>query len=324
MAIFTKLKKKDIKNIFFNYDLSPLEEYFPIRQGIQNTNYYTITKKSKFILTIFEDKNINKNLQYYLKLMNHLYTKGFNCPYPLKNNSGKYFTSFDNKNVAIFSFLQGSSLKSIFSKHLYEVGKTLAKMHYMSLDYKSNKKNDYSYGYIKSNIDILRKDTKIKYPNLYSSILNDILEFKELKTLNFSKGIIHADLFPDNVLFKDDKINGVLDFYYSCKDYLVMDLAIIIISWCLIYNDKRKILLDENKIKNLLTGYNKIKKIKKIELNSLNLLCKIFCIRFYISRLIDAKQKHDKSIVKTKNPEEYIHKYLYFKNSNLEFTRFFK
>ena len=122
---------------------------------------------------------------------------------------------------------------------------------------------------------------------------------------------------------KDDKINGVIDFYYSCKDYFVIDLAIIIISWCLIYNEKRKISLDENKVKKLLAGYNKIKNIKIIELNSLNIFCKIFCIRFYISRLIDAKQKHDRSIVKTKNPKEYIDKYLYFKNSNLEFTRFF-
>ena len=323
MAIFTKLKKKDIKNIFLNYDLSPLEEYIPIHQGIQNTNYYTITENSKFILTIFEDKNINKDLQYYLKLLNHLYTKGFNCPYPLINNSGKYFTNFNNKKAAIFSFLQGNSLKNIFPKHLYEVGKTLAKMHYMSLDYNSNKKNDYSFEYIILNIDLLKKDTKIKYPDLYSSVLDDISEFKKLKTFDFSKGIIHADLFPDNILFKDDKINGVIDFYYSCKDYFVIDLAIIIISWCLIYNEKRKISLDENKVKKLLAGYNKIKNIKIIELNSLNIFCKIFCIRFYISRLIDAKQKHDRSIVKTKNPEEYIDKYLYFKNSNLEFTRFF-
>ena len=169
----------------------------------------------------------------------------------------------------------------------------------------------------------MKKDTKIKYPDLYSSVLDDISEFEKLKTFDFSKGIIHADLFPDNILFKDDKINGVIDFYYSCKDYFVIDLAIIIISWCLIYNEKRKISLDKNKIKKLLAGYNKVKNIKIIELNSLNLFCKIFCIRFYISRLNDAKQKHDRSIVKTKNHEEYLDKYLYFKNSNLEFTRFF-
>ena len=125
-------------------------------------------------------------------------------------------------------------------------------------------------------------------------------------------------------VIKDDKINGVIDFYYSCKDYFVIDLAIIIISWCLIYNEKRKISLDENKVKKLLAGYNKIKNIKIIELNSLNIFCKIFCIRFYISRLNDAKQKHDRSIVKTKNPEEYLDKYLYFKKKVLLLQRWLK
>lgn len=324
MAIFTKLAKKEIRKFILNYDIGNIKTYSPIHQGIQNSNYYINTKGKRFVLTVFEDKIIIKNLKFYINLLHDLHNAGFCTPYPIKDLKGNSYSKLSKKPVAIFNFIEGKSRKKSYSKHLSELGIILAKIHKKTMNFKLNKKNDYSYHFLKTSLDFLFEDINIHFPNLTNIIQEDIQFYKEIQKVNMPQGIIHADLFPDNVLFKHDRITGILDFFYSCRDFLIIDLAIIIISWCFTNENKNMLKIETSKIKMLLRGYNKIRKLKILELNNLDLFCKVYCIRFFLTRLNDSKLQHDKNVVTTKQPEEFIHKYLYLKSHNINFLELMK
>ena len=151
MAIFTKLSNKDIKSFFDKYNIPLILEYEPIYQGIQNTNYLIKTKEKKYILTIFEDKNISKNLQFFLNLLHHLSEANFCNPSPLKNYEGKDFDIINNKQAAIFSFIEGEYLKFSRPEHLLLLGEVTAKLHLKTKNFKHSRKNDYSYKYLQIN-----------------------------------------------------------------------------------------------------------------------------------------------------------------------------
>jgi len=318
MAIFTKLSNKDIKSFFSKYNIPMILECEPIYQGIQNTNYLVKTKEKKYILTIFEDKNISENLRFFLNLLHHLNKENFCNPSPLKNYAGKDFDIINNKQAAIFSFIEGEYIKFSRPEHLLLLGEVTAKLHLKTQNFKNKKENEYSYKYWQTNTKKLTKHIEEKEPGLSNLIIKDLITFNNLRYTDIPKGIIHADLFPDNVLFKNNKISGVLDYYYSCEDHLIIDLAIIIISWCFYEDRNKKIKIDESKIKHLLKGYNKIKRINNLELELLNVYCKMYSIRFFLTRMLDAQLSHDPNIVTTKKPEEFIKKYLYLKNYNMK------
>ena len=318
MAIFTKLSNKDIKSFFDKYNIPLILEYEPIYQGIQNTNYLIKTKEKKYILTIFEDKNISINLQFFLNLLHHLSEENFCNPSPLKNYEGKDFDIINNKQAAIFSFIEGEYLKFSRPEHLLLLGEVTAKLHLKTKNFKHKRKNDYSYKYLQINTQKLSNYIEEKQQGLTNLIIKDLNIFKNLRYADIPKGIIHADLFPDNVLFKNNRISGVLDYYYSCEDHLIIDLAIIIISWCFFEDRNKKIKIDKIKIKHLLKGYNKIKRINNLELELLPVYCKMYSIRFFLTRMLDAQLSHDPNIVTTKKPEEFIEKYLYLQNYNIK------
>ena len=186
-------------------------------------------------------------------------------------------------------------------------------MHIKTRDFKTYKQNEYSYTYWNKNTKKLSKIIKSKKYNLEKLIIDELDNYKKLINIKIPKGTIHADLFPDNILFKRQKIIGILDYYYSCTDHLIIDLAIIIVSWCFYKNSKNKLEINKFKVTSLLKGYNSIRDLSNKEVETLPLYCRLYCIRFILSRMIDQQKNHDPKKVVTKKPEEYIEKFFYFK-----------
>ena len=310
MAYYTKINKSEFKKYLANYSLDNLFYFKGIDEGIENTNYFFKTKSNKCVLTIYENKITErikeKNLSFFIDLVNFLRKEKFPCPKILYNNDNKQLNSYKNKQFTIIDFVKGKLAKKINSQHCYILGKILAKLHKKSLKFKKKKKNDFSL----NEWDKLIKK-KIKLSKNKSFFLKKEIEYiKKNWPKKLPSGIIHGDLFPDNVFFRNNKIVGIIDLSNACNDFFCYDLSICINSWC--YENK----LNIDKMKNLIKGYNSIRKIKTQEISYLNLFLRASSLRFYLSRLMDSQNKKIPGKYK-KNPKEYLNKLKYFQSNNL-------
>ena len=314
MAHLTNLKQNNIDKIILNYNILNFINFIPIYDGIQNSNYIINTKNQKFILTIFEDKYVVSNINYFIKLLLFCRKYNFNCPYPIIDKNKKYINFINSKPICVFSFIEGRSLNYITQNNIKNVGKNLAKLHLITNNYSHQIKTRFDFKFFDNVIKkykpfFLKHD--ISLIDIFKTILHD---YKKLNSKYIPKGTIHGDLFPDNVLFNEkNQITGFLDFYFSDFNYLISDIAIVIISWCF-YLDNNNHILDFDKINILLKNYSKIRKIHSNEIDSLKLICKIYCMRFMFTRLIAQNNDYDKNKILRKNPNEYIIKLLYFNN----------
>ena len=232
MGVFTHISENDLNLFLKDYNLKKVQSIKGINEGIQNTNYKIRIDEKDFILTIYESINNTDDLDFFLSLMNFLSSKGIKCPTPIKNSSLNYIGNIKSKPAAILTFLEGKSVLDIKKDHTFEIGKVLAEMHLSTLDFPMKKINDLSIsGW--ERLLIKNKDKINKFEtNLFRKIEDQITKIKYEWPKNLPSGVIHADLFPDNVLFKNGKVSGLIDFYFSCNDFFVYDLCICINAWC--------------------------------------------------------------------------------------------
>jgi len=307
MAVYTKISDKDIILINKKFKLGKKIKFQGIKKGIENTNYLLRTDKGKFILTIFEKRVNNSDLPFFMKLMDLLSLKKIICPKPLKDNYGKYLFKIKNKKACIVSFLSGKDKNDLTYKNCFEVGKNIAKMHKATKNFKIKRSN--SMGINK--LHPLLNSINFKKSKLILSYKEFLFKnFKEIKK-NWPKklpsGIIHADLFVDNIFFKNNKFSGFIDFYFSANDYFAYELAICINALCF-DKKKSKFILNKQKVNNLIKGYEKIRKISINEKNKLNILCKGAAIRYLLTRSYDYINTPKTALIKIKDPKEYYQK----------------
>ena len=312
MAVYTKISKKEISYINKKFEVKKIIHFKGIKQGIENTNYLLKSKNKKFILTIFEKRVSKKEIPFFMELMDKLYTSKLNCPKPLKNKNGKYLINLKNKTACIVSFLQGKDKKNLNTKNCYDVGRVIAQMHLHTQKIKLFRKNSMGV----KNLNPLLKSIKFK-----SKKFTNIDKFLKINFDNIKKkwpkklpgGIIHGDLFIDNIFFKNNKLSGIIDFYFAANDYFMYEIAICINALCFDkINSKFKI--NKNKIKNLIKGYESIRNISLKEKKSLNILCRGAAMRYFLTRLYDYTNTPKTAIIKIKDPREYYQKIIIHNN----------
>ena len=285
MAVYTKINKKDISYINKKFNCEKFINFRGIKKGIENTNYLLKSKNKKFILTIFEKRVSNKEITFFMKLMDQLNYSKINCPKPLKSNNGSYLIKLKNKTACIVSFIQGKDKNKLSSKNCFEVGKIIAEIHRITKNIKIYRKNSMGI----NNLDPLLKSIKFKsnkFNNLEKFLKDNLKYIKKNWPNKLPNGIIHGDLFVDNIFFKNNKLSGVIDFYFAANDYFMYELAICINALCF---DKKKSTFKINKlkIKRLIKGYESVKKISVKEKKSLNILCRGAAMRYLLTRLYD-------------------------------------
>ena len=312
MAVYTKINKKDLLYINKKFNGERFLSFKGIKQGIENTNYLLKSKNKKYILTIFEKRVSKKEIPFFMKLMDKLHTSNFNCPKPLKNKDGKYLINLKNKTACIVSFLQGKDKKNLNTKNCYDVGRVIAQMHLHTQKIKLFRKNSMGV----KNLNPLLKSIKFK-----SKKFTNIDKFLKINFDNIKKkwpkklpgGIIHGDLFIDNIFFKNNKLSGIIDFYFAANDYFMYEIAICINALCFDkINSKFKI--NKSKIKNLIKGYESIRNISLKEKKSLNILCRGAAMRYFLTRLYDYANTPKTAIIKIKDPREYYQKIIIHNN----------
>ena len=300
MAVYTHVSSADLDLFLKDYDIGDLIEFEGISEGVENTNYKLKTEKGLFILTIYEDRVEEQDIPFFLEYMFYLSSNDINCPLPLKNGDN-LFSEINGKPASLLTFLNGKSTLSVTDEQAYQLGLILGKMHNISTDLKINRKNPMSLGSFPKLIDIASNTAENFSKNLNKVISEEYNRILSNWPEKLPSGIIHADLFPDNVLFNDNKISGVIDFSFSCNDFLSYDLSICINAWC--FRDGE---FDISLSKNLLNGYQKNRELNKEELKQLPILCSGSALRFLLTRLADWKVSNGDAMVTPKNPDEFV------------------
>ena len=320
MAVFTKLNQADIIDVQNIFGLSKIKNFKGIKKGIENTNYIINTKSKKYVLTIFESRVNNKDLPYFMKLMDTLSKRGVKCPCPVKNKSGKYIFDLKRKKACLVSFLEGTDKKKLLKKDLLVVGKKIGLMHKKLKNIKLKRRNSFSPLKMNGLINKINSRNSKLPKNLKNEMKENFRYIKKNWPKNLPSSIIHGDLFIDNIFFQKGRFGGFIDFYFSAHDFQAYELAICVNSLCF-NKTKNKFKFDKKKASKLFRGYESIRKLKPEEKRSMKILCKGSALRYLATRAYDYINTPKNILIKKKDPSEYIQK-LRFHNSIKKFEEY--
>jgi len=307
MAVYTKLTNKDILSLSKSYPIDKINKFEGIKKGIENTNYLIKTNKEKFILTIFEKRAHKKDLPFFMNLMDKLNQKKIICPKPLKNKKGKYLSTIRRKSACIVTFLKGKDKTNLNYKNCFDVGKNIAKFHKVASKIYLYRENSMSIKKLNSLLRSIKFKSKKKILDLQSNLNANLKDIKKEWPKNLPRGIIHGDLFIDNIFFEKNKFSGFIDFYFSSNDYLMYEIAICINALCF-DKVKNKFVINNKKIKNLIDGYESVRILSKKEKDALNVLCRGAALRYLLTRIYDYYNTPKKALIQIKDPNEYLQK----------------
>ncbi|MFY9288948.1 MAG: homoserine kinase [Alphaproteobacteria bacterium] len=302
MAVYTKVTSSDAEEFLQAYDLGTLESLTGIQQGVENTNYFLNTNKGRYVLTLYEKRVQTEDLPFFIGLMEHLAQKGLPCPLPIRGLDGKVLRHIADRPSIIITFLEGHISNRISTEDCAEVGRSLAKMHQAGADFKLQRDNNLSVKGWENLLNFSKDRTDEIFVGLGQILQQELDYLRNRWPTHLPQGVIHADLFPDNVFFKGPKLCGLIDFYFACNDVLAYDLGICINAWCFENHSAFNI----TKARALIKGYEEIRPLSAAEKDMLPLLSRGAALRFLLTRLHDWLNQVPDALVKPKDPLEYL------------------
>jgi len=305
MAVYTQISIDELNLFLSKYNIDKINEFSGIKGGTSNSNYLLTADNKKFILTIFEERTNQENLPFYFDLMNHLNAHDIKCPEVIKDKQGNFSNSIKQKHAVITSFLTGSSLEKIKPIHCSNLGLTIAKMHNASEKLNIKRENELGFDKLDIIIEKLKTDKKHIDDEKLKFIEDEFLFLSREISKDLPSGIIHADLFPDNIFFEENNLTGIIDFYFSCNDFYAYEIAICLNAWC--FEDSNNE-FNPTKAKYLLGSYNQERKFSNEEIEALPLLARASALRYLLTRLLDFYSHEDSDLILKKDPNEYISK----------------
>ncbi len=304
MAVYTDVSAEDLARFLFSYDIGELLSYKGIAEGVENSNFLVHTSAGNFILTLYEKRVAEGDLPFFLGLMEHLAARGINCPQPVKNKQGGMLGKVAGRPAAIVTFLDGLWIRRPNPGHCAAVGEALAGLHLAGADFKPKRPNALSieswrplYEHAKTRGDSVRQ-------GLFAEIAKELDALEKSWPRALPQGVIHADLFPDNVFFLGDKLSGLIDFYFACTDTLAYDVAVCLNAWCFEPDHSYNV----TKGRSLLNAYGKVRALSEPERTALPVLACGAAMRFLLTRLVDWLAVPDGALVRPKDPLEYYRK----------------
>jgi len=304
MAVYTDVTADDLNEFLAGYDIGELLAYKGIAEGVENSNFLLHTGAGNFILTLYEKRVAEQDLPFFLALMEHLAGRGITCPQPVKNRNGGMLGRLAGRPAAIVTFLDGLWIRRPSASHCAAVGEALARLHLAGADFGKRRENALGieswralYAHAKDRGDSVR-------PGLCAEIARELDALDKSWPRNLPQGVIHADLFPDNVFFLGDKLSGLIDFYFACTDTLAYDVVICLNAWCFEADHSFNV----TKGRALLKSYANVRALSGEERAALPVLARGAAVRFLLTRLIDWLAVPDGALVKPKDPLEYYRK----------------
>ena len=314
MAVFTKLNEIEIENFLKTYEVGELNSYNEIVEGIENTNYKIICDGNPYVLTIFEKRVKEEDIPFFINLKLFLNNNNFKCPKPIQNKNGKIINSIRNKKAVIISFIEGKKINSPNYNECFEVGKMIGNLHNITVNFNEKRNNSLDIAGLKKIFYKCEKTNNNDFAEIFILLKNEIAFLEKSLPNNLPSGIIHADLFKDNIFFKNEKITGVIDFYFSCYHFLLYDICIVINDWCFANNGNVFI---KDFYKAIFKGYNESRSLNNEELKYFNLILRIAALRILITRLHDYIFHPNDAIVIKKDPYQYFNILKWHKNNSI-------
>jgi len=304
MSVYTELTHTEISSILNDYAIGSLSSFEGIAAGIENSNFFINTNLGKrYVLTVFERLDAEE-LPYFMQLMKHLANHGLPCPDVMVRHDGSLLFEVSGKQGCIVSCLAGKTLDQLNLEQLSSSGQAMAALHIAGSDFPTRRDNPTGSDWLDSYIDTVWDKTCQSYGNEAGALLRDELHLQQQAAWDtLPAGVIHGDLFVDNILFNGNQVSGLIDFYYAHSAAFAMDIAIAINAQAILLNDT-----DEARIQAFLDGYQSIRPLQENELSALPMLLRLAALRFWVSRLYDALFPRPGAMVQTKDPEEYHHK----------------
>jgi homoserine kinase type II len=304
MAVYTDVVAEDLQKFLALYDIGDLLSYKGIAEGVENSNFLLHTSCGYFILTLYEKRVAAADLPFFLGLMEHLAARGLTCPQPVKNRNGEALGRLAKRPAAIVTFLEGMWIRRPSAAHCAALGAALAQLHLAGSDFTLTRKNALSVEgwrplYERAGV----RCDKVK-KGLGEVIVSELSMLEKSWPHMLPQGVIHADLFPDNVFFLTDKLSGLIDFYFACTDTLAYDVAICLNAWCFEPDHSFNV----TKGKAMLQAYTKVRQLSAQERAALPLLCRGAALRFLLTRLVDWLEVPSNALVRPKDPLEYYRK----------------
>jgi homoserine kinase type II len=304
MAVYTDVAAEELEAFLAGYDIGGLLAYKGIAEGVENSNFLLHTSGGNFILTLYERRVAAADLPFFLGLMEHLASRGITCPQPVKNRAGVVLGTIAGKPAAIITFLDGMWLRRPAAGHCGGVGEALARLHRAGADFPGKRANSLSVAGWRPLYEAVAGRCDGIQPGLAASLAAELAQLKAAWPRDLPQGVIHADLFPDNVFFLGDKLSGLIDFYFACTDALAYDLAICLNAWCFEADHSYNV----TKGKSLLQSYGAVRALSPPERAALPTLARGAALRFLLTRLVDWFDERGSALVRRKDPMEYFRK----------------
>ena len=304
MAVYTEIGDEDLADFVDGYNIGGVRSCKGIAEGVENTNYLLVTEEGPFILTLYEKRVDRADLPFFLGLMNHLAARGVRCPTTVVNKAGGTLGEVAGRPAAIITFLQGIWPRRPRREHCDATGTALAQLHLAAVDFALRRDNSLSIAGWGELVESIGRNADRVLDGLSDEIAAE-MEFLEANwPTDLPVGIIHADLFPDNVFFLGDELSGVIDFYFACNDMLAYDLAICVNAWCFDPDGA----LNVTKSSSLISGYSAGRSLTAKEVESLPILSRGAALRFLLTRINDWLSVPPGALVTPKDPLEYLAK----------------
>ncbi len=304
MAVYTDVAAEELTGFLAGYDLGELLSYKGIAEGVENSNFLVHTSRGYFILTLYERRVDAGDLPFFLGLMEHLASRGLTCPQPVHNKAGQVLGTLAGRPAAIVTFLEGMWIRRPSAAHCAAVGDALAKLHLAGADFQLSRPNALSVDGWRPLYQSCRDRADRVQPDLNATLAVELDYLEHRWPSDLPKGVIHADLFPDNVFFLGDQLSGLIDFYFACNDTLAFDVAICLNAWCFEADHSYNV----TKGRNLLQAYARRRPLDTAERQALPLLARGAALRFLLTRLVDWLDVPPGALVKPKDPLEYFRK----------------
>jgi len=304
MAVYTEVSDEELAAFVAQYDLGEIVACKGIAEGVENSNYLLQTERGSYILTIYEKRVARQDLPFFLGLMEHLAARGIACPTPVHGRDGPALRELCGRPAAIVSFLKGLWPRRIAPRHCALLGEALAKLHMAGLSFPMRRPNSLGRQGWRPLFEASRARANEVRPGLAAELEAELDHLEAHWPRELPEGVIHADLFPDNVFFLGDALSGIIDFYFACTDALAYDLAICLNAWCFESDESFNV----TKARHMLSSYRKVRPFTTAELEALPLLARGSALRFLLTRLYDWLNHPTGAFVKPKDPLEYLQK----------------